>query len=161
LLLVHTGGTLMMKGSGGETPLVPDTYTRDLVAELPVLRKIAEIETHILYNIDSSDMQPHHSVEIAQPIHEAFFLRRLRYDGAAIVHGTDTMAYAAGALAFLLPGLDRPVILTGSQAPLLDVRTYARSNLVDACHLATMSIPEVAIAFDSRLLRGCRAKKLD
>lgn len=150
----------MMHG-GGADPLVPDAYTRDLVSELPVLRKIAEIETKILYNIDSSDMQPHHWVEIARTVHDAFFGDGPRYDGAVIVHGTDTMAYTASALAFLLPGLDRPVVLTGSQAPLLDVRTDARANLVDACHLATMPIPEVAIAFDSRLLRGCRAKKLD
>jgi L-asparaginase len=160
LLLVHTGGTLMMRG-GESTPLAPDVYTRDLVAELPVLRKIAEIETLILHNLDSSDLQPHHWVEMARTIHGAFFGGGPRYDGAVIVHGTDTMAYTASALAFLLPGLDRPVILTGSQAPLLDVRTDARANLVDACHLATMPIAEVAIAFDSRLLRGCRATKLD
>ncbi len=142
-------------------PLAPDVYTRDLVAELPVLRKIAEIETRILHNLDSSDLQPHHWVEMARAIHDAFFGPGPRYDGAVIVHGTDTMAFTASALAFLLPGLDRPVILTGSQAPLLDVRTDARANLVDACHLATMPIAEVAIAFDSRLLRGCRATKLD
>ena len=160
LLLVHTGGTLMMRG-GDNTPLAPDDYTRDLVAELPVLRKIAEIETRILHNLDSSDLQPHHWVEMGRTVHEAFSGGGPRYDGAVIVHGTDTMAYTASALAFLLPGLDRPVILTGSQAPLLAVRTDARANLVDACHLATMPIPEVAIAFDSRLLRGCRATKLD
>lgn len=150
----------MMRGSG-TAPLAPDDYTRDLVAELPVLRKIAEIETRILHNLDSSDLQPHHWVEMARAVHDAFFGPGPRYDGVVIVHGTDTMAYSASALAFLLPGLDRPVILTGSQAPLLDVRTDARANLVDACHLATMPIPEVAIAFDSRLLRGCRATKLD
>ena len=160
LLLLHTGGTLMMHG-GDVAPLAPDVYTRDLVAELPVLRKIAEIETQILYNLDSSDLQPHHWVEAARALHDAFFGEGPRYDGAVIIHGTDTMAFTAGALAFLLPGLDRPVILTGSQAPLLAVRTDARANLVDACHLATMPIPEVAIAFDSQLLRGCRAKKLD
>lgn len=156
----------MMQGAA-LAPLVPDVYTRDLVAELPVLRKIAEIETRILYNLDSSDLQPHHWVTMARAIHEAFYGQAadedidVRYDGAVIVHGTDTMAYTASALSFLLPGLDRPVILTGSQAPLLDVRTDARANLVDACHLATMKIPEVGIAFSSQLLRGCRAKKLD
>jgi L-asparaginase len=163
LLLVHTGGTLMMQRGAlaPYTPLAPEVYTRDLVAELPVLRKIADIEARILYSLDSSDLQPHHWVEMARAIHDAFFGAGPRYDGAVIIHGTDTMAFTASALAFLLPGLDRPVILTGSQAPLLDVRTDARANLVDACHLATMPIPEVAIAFDSQLLRGCRAKKLD
>lgn len=150
----------MMHGTGSE-PLAPDVYTRDLVSELPVLRKIAEIKTHILYNLDSSDLQPHHWIELGRTVHNAFYGNGPRYDGAVIIHGTDTMAFSASALAFLLPGLDRPVILTGSQAPLSDVRTDARANLVDACHLATMPIAEVAIAFDSRLLRGCRATKLD
>ncbi|MDI1431969.1 asparaginase [Polyangium sorediatum] len=156
LLLIHTGGTLMMRG-GDPTPLEPDVYTRDLVAELPVLRKLAEIETKILYNLDSADFQPHHWVELAKTVHASLD----RYDGFVIVHGTDTMAYTASALAFLLSGLDRPVILTGAQKPLADVRTDARTNLVDACHLATTRVPEVGIAFYSELLRGCRATKLD
>jgi L-asparaginase len=77
------------------------------------------------------------------------------------VHGTDTMAYTASALAFLLPDLDRPVILTGSQRPLDQIRSDARQNLIDAFQLATTAIPEVGLAFASKLLRGCRASKLD
>ena len=98
----------MMRGRGRE-PLAPDVYTRDLVGELPVLRKIAEIETRILLSLDSSDLQPHHWVEVARAIHEAFYGQAdeddadMRYDGAVIVHGTDTMVYTASALAFLLP----------------------------------------------------------
>ncbi len=173
LLLIHTGGTLMMRSPSTEPvhdgaasgrkpnaptePLAPDVYKSDLLAELPILGKIAEIETRILCNLDSSNMQPHHWVEIAPTVHDAL----PRYDGFVIVHGTDTMAYTASALAFLLPGLDRTVALTGSQKPLVDVRTDARANLVDACHLATLGIPEVGIAFDSRFLRGCRAAKID
>ncbi|EYF06612.1 asparaginase [Chondromyces apiculatus] len=174
LLLLHTGGTLMMRGSSGSPPshaslaepasalpevrpLEPDVYTQDLLAELPVLRKIAEIEARILFNLDSADMQPRHWVEIGRAVHEGLPV----YDGVVIVHGTDTMAYTASALSFLLPGLNRPVVLTGSQRPLTDVRTDARTNLVDACLLATSNIPEVGIAFGSKLLRGCRATKLD
>lgn len=156
LLLIHTGGTLMMRG-GHPTPLAPETYTRDLLAELPVLRKIAEIETRILFSLDSADMQPHHWVELAAAVHEALH----QYDGVVIVHGTDTMAYTASALAFLLPGLDRSVVFTGSQTPLEAIRTDARTNLVDAFHLATLRIPEVGVAFDASLFRGCRATKLD
>lgn len=146
----------MMRG-GDPSPLAPDVYTSDLLAELPVLRKVAEIESRILFNLDSSDMQPHHWVELAAVVHEAL----PRYEGVVIVHGTDTMAYTASALAFLLPGLDRPVVFTGAQRPLVEVRTDARANLVDACMLATMPIAEVGIAFGSKLLRGCRATKLD
>ncbi|AKT36555.1 asparaginase [Chondromyces crocatus] len=138
-------------------PLEPDVYTQDLLAELPVLRKIAEIEARILFNLDSADMQPRHWVEIGRAVHAAL----PRYDGVVIVHGTDTMGYTASALAFLLPGLDRPVVLTGSQRPLTDVRTDARTNLVDACLMATSGIPEVGVAFGSKLLRGCRATKVD
>ena len=156
LLLIHTGGTLMMRGES-PTPLAPEAYKHDLLSELPILRKIAEIETRILFNLDSSNMQPHHWVELAKAVHDAL----PHYDGFVVVHGTDTMAYTASALSFLLPGLDRTVALTGSQKPLVEVRTDARGNLVDACHLATLRIPEVGIAFDSRFLRGCRASKLD
>jgi L-asparaginase len=102
-------------------------------------------------------MQPEHWVELAHVIHEAL----PNYDGIVVVHGTDTMAYTASALAFLLPGLDRAVVLTGAQRPLGAVRTDARANLVDACQVATMGIPEVGIVFHSSLFRGCRATKLD
>lgn len=146
----------MMRG-GDPAPLAPDVYTRDVLAEVPVLRKIAAIETRILWNLDSSDIQPHHWVELAAEVHVALG----HYDGVIVVHGTDTMAYTASALAFLLPGLDRSVILTGSQTPLSDIRSDARTNLVDACHFATLRVPEVAIAFGSKLWRGCRATKLD
>lgn len=164
LLLIHTGGTLMMRG-GHPTPLVPDVYQSDLLAELPVLRRVADIETQIFSNLDSSDMQPHHWVELAQAVHAALTARDAsaarRFDGVVIAHGTDTMAYTASALAFLLPGLDRPVVLTGAQRPIAEVRTDARANVVDAFHLATLPIPEVGVAFHARLLRGCRAIKRD
>ena len=162
--MLHTGGTLMMRG-GEPTPLRPDVYTSDLLTELPVLHRIADIETRILFNYDSSDIQPHHWVELGAAVHGALDERRpdgaRAFDGVVVLHGTDTMAYTASALAFLLRGLDRPVILTGAQRPLAEVRTDARSNLVDACHLATMDLPEVGIGFNARLFRGCRAVKMD
>lgn len=157
ILLVHTGGTLMMRSHSPDEPLALDDYARDLLAELPVLGKIADIDTRILSQIDSSEMQPERWIELARTIHEEL----PRYDGVVVVHGTDTMAYTASALAFLLSDLDRPVILTGSQRPLDRVRSDARQNLIDAFELATKPIPEVGLAFASQLLRGCRATKLD
>lgn len=154
----------MMRG-GDPSPLVPEVYSADLLAELPVLARIADIEVRILFNLDSADMQPHHWVELAAAVDGA--LQELdddgarRFDGVVVVHGTDTMAYTSSALAFLLPGLDRPVVMTGAMRPLGEVRTDARANLVDACHLATLPVPEVGVAFNSKLFRGCRAKKLD
>ncbi len=155
--MIHTGGTLVMRRQASGGALTAEGVTRDLLAELPVLRQIASIETRLLYQFDSSDMQPEHWVELASVVHEALS----SYDGIVVVHGTDTMAYTASALAFLLPGLDRPVVLTGAQQPLTEIRTDARSNLVDACQVATLGIPEVGIVFHSRLLRGCRAMKMD
>lgn len=146
----------MMRGSE-DGPLAPSSYADDLLGEVPVLGKIAAVDTRILFQLDSSDMQPEDWIELARTIHAEL----PRYDGVVIIHGTDTMAYTASALAFLLPDLDRPVILTGSQHPLARIRSDARQNLVDAFQLATMAIPEVGLAFASKLFRGCRATKLD
>ncbi|NUP13265.1 MAG: asparaginase [Polyangiaceae bacterium] len=156
LLMIHTGGTLLMRPRAGAA-LSADEVTQDLLGELPVLKQIAQIETQLLYRLDSADMQPEQWVEIARVVHE----RMEEYDGFVIVHGTDTMAYTASALAFLLPGLDRSVVLTGAQRPLGEVRSDGRANLVDACQVATMRIPEVTVAFSSRLFRGCRVTKMD
>jgi L-asparaginase len=155
--MIHTGGTLMMRPGDDDRILQPDVYARDLLAELPVLRSIASIDTRILFNLDSGDMQPSHWVEIAQCIHESLD----EYDGIVVITGTDTMAFTASALAFLLPGLDRPVVLTGAQRPLFDFRTDARSNLIDAFHIATLPVAEVGIAFGHKFLRGCRSTKTD
>ncbi|MFI5300257.1 MAG: asparaginase domain-containing protein, partial [Polyangiales bacterium] len=95
----------------------------------------------------------------AESVHS--WLARADVDGVVVVHGTDTMSYSASALAFLLGPLPKPVVLTGSQRPLVDVRTDARANLVDAVLAATLKIPEVVVAFASHLLRGCRTVKSD
>jgi L-asparaginase len=146
----------MMRG-GPDTPLRPQTYAQDLLAEVPVLANIADIDTRVVAQTDSSDMVPEDWVALARIIHESL----PDYDGVVIIHGTDTMAYTASALAFLLEDLDRPVILTGSQRPIHEMRTDARQNLIDAFQLATMAIPEVGLAFAAKLLRGCRTTKVD
>jgi L-asparaginase len=163
VLVIHTGGTLMMRPPDaqgeGTAPLSPSAYGRDLVAELPVLERVSAIETKILFNLDSGEMQPMHWVALAREVHAA--VATGAYDGIVVVHGTDTMAFTASALALLLGPLPCPVVLTGSQRPLVDVRTDARANLVDAVHVATLPVPEVQIAFASRALRGARATKHD
>jgi L-asparaginase len=138
-------------------PLSPDLYAQALVQRVPELTELAHIETRILCNLDSSDVGPDEWTVLADEIAAA----RGRHDGIVIVHGTDTMAYTASALSFALEGLDRPVVMTGSQRPLAEIRTDARRNLVDAVDLATRDIPEVGICFDGRLLRGNRATKGD
>ena len=158
VLLLHTGGTLMMRpASSGE--LRPSDGAGDLLAELPALARVAEVELRALFDIDSSDMQPAQWMEIARAVHGA--VSDDRYDGVVVVHGTDTMAYGASAVALVLGPLTKPVVFTGAQRPLTDIRTDARRNLVDAVLGATLPIPEVSIAFTSRILRGARAMKRD
>jgi L-asparaginase len=156
VLILHTGGTLGMAPSG-DRALAPDRFQRALVEQVPELAALAEIETRILYQLDSSDVGPEEWGALARAIAEA----RAGSDGIVVVHGTDTMAYTASALSFALVGLDRPVVLTGSQRPLGEVRTDARRNLVDAVDLACRDIPEVGVCFDGRLLRGNRCTKGD
>lgn len=151
VLLLHTGGTLGMRG----TPLEPDTYAAALTETVPELLQIAELDIEIVCNLDSSDIGPHHWTTLANSIAAA----RNDYDGFVVVHGTDTMAYTAGALSFALHNLDRPVVLTGAQRPLVAHRTDARRNLVDAVELATQPIPEVGVCFDGLFMRGCRTTK--
>jgi L-asparaginase len=81
------------------------------------------------------------------------------FDGFVVTHGTDTMAYTSAALSFLLENLGKPVILTGAQRPLLEIRTDARANLIDAVEVAARGLPEVAICFGGLVLRGNRARK--
>ncbi len=158
ILVLHTGGTLMMQAAASRE-LRPDAYGRDLLAELPILARAADVSTRILFNLDSGDMQPDHWVELARAVHAA--LTDEAFDGVVVVHGTDTMAYGASALAFMLGPIPRPVLFTGAQRPLTEVRTDARQNLVDAVFAATLPVPEVGIAFASRVLRGARSMKRD
>lgn len=158
LVLLHTGGTLVMsRDERGQ--LAPDLYALDLARELPVLSKIAQIETRIIKNVDSSDLQPDDWKLFAREVHTA--LSDPDCDGVVMIHGTDTMAYTASALAFLLGPLPKPVVLTGAQHPLGAIRTDARANVVDACSVATLPVPEVTIAFAGKAMRGVRSTKLD
>jgi L-asparaginase len=158
VLVLHTGGTLMMRPEGAGK-LRPDAYGRDLLAELPILARVADVSTRILFDVDSGDMQPQRWVEIARAVHGA--IADDAFDGVVVVHGTDTMAYSASALALMLGPLPRPVVLTGAQRPLSEPRTDARANLVDAVLAATLPVPEVSIVFASRVLRGVRSMKRD
>lgn len=137
--------------------LAPDTYAQEILSRVPEMSALATVETRILCNLDSSDVGPDEWSALADEIAAA----RQAHDGIVVIHGTDTMAYTAAALSFALGGLDRPVVLTGSQRPLGEIRSDARRNLVDAVDLATRDIPEVGVCFDGRLLRGNRATKGD
>ncbi len=151
VLLLHTGGTLGMRGE----PLEPGMYNARLLEDVPQLLALAEVETRVVCNLDSSDIGPTHWADLSKLVAREY----RNFDGFVVVHGTDTMSYSASALTFALEGLAKPVIFTGAQRPLSSVRTDARRNLIDAVELATQPIPEVGICFDGLLLRGCRSKK--
>ena len=136
-------------------PLQPDAFATELTESVPELLELADLETRIVFNLDSSDVGPEHWTRLAGEIDEA----RRDFDGFVIVHGTDTMAYSAAALSYALLHLDKPVILTGAQRPLSAHRTDARRNLVDAVELATREISGVGICFDGLLLDGVRTTK--
>ena len=163
LLLLLTGGTLMMipttpgGAKSAAITLDEERASRDLVAEVPSLARIAGFDTRLLFHMDSANMQPADWLTLAGEVHAQI----PNYDGIVIVHGTDTMAYTASALAMILGPLPKPVVLTGSQKPLVDVRTDARQNLIDASLVATLAVPEVSIVGGARALRGARATKRD
>jgi L-asparaginase len=156
--VLYTGGTLAMR-VGPSGALEPDAYGHDLLAELPVLGRIASIDARVIANLDSGDMQPSDWVTVAREVHAA--VADPGSAGVLVVHGTDTMAYTASAVALMLGSLPKPVVFTGAQRPLAEARTDARGNLVDACLIATLPVPEVGIAFASRFHRAVRATKRD
>jgi len=155
ILLIHTGGTFGMAFKDGT--LAPSAFINGIIEFVPEVKKIAEIESFIVANIDSSNIGIEHWIKIADVISRNYE----DFDGFVITHGTDTMTYTASALSFMLEGLSKPVILTGSQRPLSEIRTDARNNLINAVELATYPIPEVCIFFNNKLFRGNRAKKFD
>jgi len=155
VLIIGAGGTItakMVKGSWR-----PGGFTgQDILEFVPEVKHLADITTIELYKIDSSDMQPSYWIEIAKTIYKNY----KNYDGIVITHGTDTMHYTASALSFLLQNIPIPIVLTGSQVPPHKEGSDARRNLLDAVRIASQTdICEVTIVFNSKILRGNRAKK--
>ncbi|MEB3222005.1 MAG: asparaginase [Candidatus Sericytochromatia bacterium] len=155
LLVINTGGTLGMDPRK-TAPLGPSALADQVLRFIPEAREIADIEMKVLFNQDSANVQPAHWDAIAACVAEAIDT----YDGFVVIHGTDTMAYTAAALSYMLVNLPRPVVLTGAQRPIASIRTDAKTNLVNALELATRDIPEVGLFFDHRLFRGNRAHKV-
>ncbi|MBK7863022.1 MAG: asparaginase [Archangiaceae bacterium] len=155
VLLIHTGGTLGMRGRRPHA-LKPGAFLSTLRSRVPELFELAELELDLFSNVDSSELQPESWAALATRLHQ----RLGDFDGAVITHGTDTLAWTASALSFMLPGLDKPVVLTGAQRPLAEVRTDARLNLIDAVTSALQGPAEVTVCFDSHLYRGNRVRKV-
>ncbi|MBE2220213.1 MAG: asparaginase [Anaerolineae bacterium] len=159
--IAYTGGTIGMKKVNGRYLPIPN-FLQELMVVNPAFHHpdLPQYTIH-QYNplFDSPDMSPSDWSKIARDVCDHYD----EYDGFIVLHGTDTMAYTASALAFMLKNLAKPVIVTGSQIPLCELRNDAQENLISALLLAAHEtvIPEVCLYFNSKLFRGCRTVKVD
>ncbi|MFV9503474.1 MAG: asparaginase [Oscillochloridaceae bacterium umkhey_bin13] len=158
--IAYTGGTIGMARRADGSYAPQPGYLAELMARMPELHDL-QTPAYTIHEYaelrDSATMSPADWTTIATDLAAVY----ADYDGFVVLHGTDTMAYTASALAFMLRGLGKPVILTGSQIPLCEVRSDGRENLVTALLIAAHEpINEVCLSFGSRLLRGCRAVKV-
>ena len=164
LLVIYTGGTIGMVQDPRTNTLRP--LTLDILYQfLPVLENFhCQIEFYTFEPLlDSSNMNPSFWVELATVIEKNYE----QFDGFVVLHGSDTMAYTASALSFMLENLNKPVIFTGSQLPIGMVRTDGRENFINSIEIAaarevdTPLVPEVAICFENKLFRGNRTSKFN
>ncbi len=153
ILLLTTGGTIAsVEGGQGLEPHRSNVMER----EIQLLRTYYDITVRDVMCLDSSNIQPEQWQQIAAVIFES----REAFDGIVVSHGTDTMAYTASAVTFMLPGINLPVVFTGSQLPLLDVLSDGPDNLRTAFAMAASCYPGIFLAFDRKIMRGCRAVKV-
>jgi L-asparaginase len=162
ILLICTGGTITMSVDPGTGALTPFRFEQ-LYKQIPELYKFDFSIDFVPFNplLDSSEVGPEEWVKMAEIIFEKYE----QYDGFVVLHGTDTMAYSASALSFMLQHLQKPVIFTGSQLPIGMVRTDGKENLITAFEIAAATehgfpiVPEVCIFFENTLWRGNRTTK--
>jgi len=164
ILIIYTGGTIGMREDPMTKTLSPMRF--ELIQdEIPELHKLGFKIDSVTFSppIDSANMTPEIWIDLAKTIKECYS----KYDGFVILHGTDTMAYTASALSYMLENLDKPVILTGSQLPIGVLRTDGKENIITAIQIAAAQrkgkaiVPEVCVYFSSFLFRGNRTTKED
>jgi len=164
ILLIYTGGTIgMIKDF--ETGELKAFNFKKLLQKIPELKQLdCAIETiSFKVPIDSSNISPQKWVEIAEIIENNYY----SFDGFVVLHGSDTMSYSASALSFMLEYLSKPVVFTGSQLPIGDLRTDAKENLITAIQIASLqqkgksTIQEVCLYFEYKLYRGNRTTKIN
>lgn len=162
VLIIYSGGTIgMVRDSSGS--LVALKFNQ-IMQQLPSLNTLSVSITVISFPVpmDSSNMNYRNWIDIGFIIYENY----QNYDGFVVLQGTDTMAYSASALSFILEGLNKPVVFTGAQLPISAIRSDARPNLITAIEIASKKngekpvVPEVSIYFDYQLLRGNRTQKI-
>lgn len=165
ILIIYTGGTIGMvtNPTTGALEAFDWEHISQCVPELQRFRYAIDCLT-FGPPIDSSDIEPHHWARMVELIEENYD----RYEGFVLLHGTDTMAFTASALSFMLEGLEKPVVITGSQLPIGQLRTDGKENLLTAIEIAAARctdgsavVPEVCIFFESQLMRGNRTTKIN
>lgn len=155
ILLIATGGTIASKKSGNG--LKPQITPEELLKYIPQVEDVCDVEAIQLLNLDSSNMEPKHWKLIVHSIKEHYET----YDGFVIAHGTDTMAYTAAALSYMIQNSKKPVVITGAQKPIDLEITDAKSNLIDSfLYAADAKSQGVQIVFDGKVIAGTRAKKV-
>ena len=153
ILMIATGGTIAseMTPSG----LAPELNPQQLLSFIPRIAEICEVDCLQLYSLDSTNICPKHWLGIAAAVQENFE----KYDGFVISHGTDTMAYTAAALSYLIQHSPKPIVLTGAQKPIWFDSTDSKRNLTDAFIYACRGCGGVQIVFNGKVILGTRARK--
>lgn len=153
ILLIGTGGTIASEM--GENGLEPELTSRQLLRYVPDISGICEIDCVQLFSLDSTNIRPEHWLRIAGSIQECYE----RYDGFVVSHGTDTMAYTAAGLSYLIQNSRKPIVLTGAQKPIGYDTTDSKQNLRDAFTAAASGMSGVLLVFNGKIIMGTRARK--
>ena len=153
ILMIGTGGTIAseMTPSG----LTPELNSTQLLSFVPRIGEMCHVDCVQLYSLDSTNIRPAHWPGVARAVRENYD----RYDGFVISHGTDTMAYTAAALSYLIQGSPKPIVLTGAQKPIWFDGTDSKRNLTDAFLYACRGCGGVQIVFNGKVILGTRARK--
>lgn len=155
ILLLATGGTIASRKS--DNGLKPQITPEELIEYIPQVKEICDVEAVQLLNLDSTNMEPSHWKLMVHAIWEHYD----DFDGFVIAHGTDTMAYTAAALSYMVQNTKKPIVITGAQKPIDLEITDAKSNLIDSfLYAADDRSQGVQIVFDGKVIAGTRAKKV-
>ncbi len=154
ILMIGTGGTIASKQT--EAGLTPGLTAEDVLSYIPAVKEVCQVETVQVLNLDSTNMTPDHWKIIVNTIEDNY----AAYDGFVVCHGTDTLAYTAAALSYMIQNSAKPIVVTGSQKPISKDVTDAKTNLLDSFIYASDDESQnVSIVFDGKVICGTRAKK--
>lgn len=155
VLMIGTGGTIASKLA--KDGLAPGLTSEELLSYVPQVAHVCHVDTIQIFSLDSTNITPEHWKKIVKTIEENY----VKYDGFVICHGTDTMAYTAAALSYMIQNSRKPIVITGSQKPIDMEVTDAKTNLLDSfIYAADPASQGVDLVFDGKVIAGTRAKKV-